>query len=421
MSVLADELGGGAVDQARRILELQEQLQLAQRRHTVLRRAEVLRDRLLAVAVEGGDAATLAVTCARLLGRPCAITGDDLAPIAGLDPADGSRWRPWITAPSLRQDPTVADLLRTFGPTQETLLPPVLHLDARHRLLVGPPTPTGARVWLAERPGGFTALDRLAVRHATTALALLAGPSGPTASEDLVPELLAGTADDAELERRARHAGLDVGAGIVVLCGPLPAERLLAALAAADLAVLTAKRREGMAVLVGADPELTPDDALAQVREVAGPAVSSSGLIRRVADIPGAWADARTAAAARELLGPGADAEAALGPARLLLGSGDRAAVDAFVQETLGGLLRGEDGADALLATLSASFDTSHSVGQTAEALGVHENTVRYRLKRVEDRLGRSLRRPEHRLAIEVAILVLRLRGDARVAGQYCR
>lgn len=101
----------------------------------------------------------------------------------------------------------------------------------------------------------------------------------------------------------------------------------------------------------------------------------------------------------------------ALGPAQLLL-TGDPRLLGRFVQETLGALANGRRATErSLLETLHAFFDCAQSIRRTAETLGVHENTVRYRLQRVEQLTERRLDRAEDRLSLQLAAMVTHLRA----------
>lgn len=64
-------------------------------------------------------------------------------------------------------------------------------------------------------------------------------------------------------------------------------------------------------------------------------------------------------------------------------------------------------GQPQLLATLLAHLSNSFDVTQTAEQLHVHPNTVRYRLKQIEELMGISLSDPH-----DVTNLVLALYED---------
>jgi DNA-binding PucR family transcriptional regulator len=68
--------------------------------------------------------------------------------------------------------------------------------------------------------------------------------------------------------------------------------------------------------------------------------------------------------------------------------------------------LEGESpGARAKLeATLAAFLDHHGHQGATAHALGLHQQTVRYRLGRLRDRFGSALDDPDHRLALRLAL-----------------
>jgi DNA-binding PucR family transcriptional regulator len=90
--------------------------------------------------------------------------------------------------------------------------------------------------------------------------------------------------------------------------------------------------------------------------------------------------------------------------------------VDRFVHETLGPLIdydarrKGE-----LLKTLEAYFDADGSVKSTGELLFAHPHTVTYRLKQVEKLTGWSLRAPEDKLRIQLALRAHRI-AQARAA-----
>jgi DNA-binding PucR family transcriptional regulator len=69
---------------------------------------------------------------------------------------------------------------------------------------------------------------------------------------------------------------------------------------------------------------------------------------------------------------------------------------------------------DSILTTLGVWFADEGSTSAAAERMHLHRNTVRYRLRRLEELTGRSLTQPtgvaELYLALE-AVRVLRLRG----------
>jgi DNA-binding PucR family transcriptional regulator len=81
-----------------------------------------------------------------------------------------------------------------------------------------------------------------------------------------------------------------------------------------------------------------------------------------------------------------------------------------IVQRVLGTVLElpAEDRA-VLLETLRVWFDNAGSAEQSAEKLYCHPNTVRYRLRRVQELTGRSLSEPYDVADLAAALQVLRL------------
>ncbi|MEK8172693.1 helix-turn-helix domain-containing protein [Streptomyces sp. M19] len=122
-------------------------------------------------------------------------------------------------------------------------------------------------------------------------------------------------------------------------------------------------------------------------------------------DLPGAWHEATAAArAARadERLGPVAE-WTAIGPYRLLTGL-PPIAPDPAVHPLL-------ERAHAQLArTAEAFLDRAGQASRTARALGIHRQTLYYRLSRVEQLTGLDLDAGEDRLLLHMALKAARLR-----------
>ncbi len=74
----------------------------------------------------------------------------------------------------------------------------------------------------------------------------------------------------------------------------------------------------------------------------------------------------------------------------------------AVVAEQLGPLVAHEGRAD-LLATLRAFVAADGNVAETAAACFVHKNTLRYRLKRLTDVLGRDPAEPDAKFHLRMA------------------
>jgi DNA-binding PucR family transcriptional regulator len=78
-----------------------------------------------------------------------------------------------------------------------------------------------------------------------------------------------------------------------------------------------------------------------------------------------------------------------------------------FVLRELGPLADGSDMSRRLVATLSAFYDEGSSFVRAARRLGVHENTVTYRVQRAEELLGHPV--SERRLELQVALRLVGL------------
>ena len=88
---------------------------------------------------------------------------------------------------------------------------------------------------------------------------------------------------------------------------------------------------------------------------------------------------------------------------------GDPEAMAGFVDEWLGPLLAHDQRrSQKLLPTLAAYLDAGAAQQATADALGVHVSTLKYRLGRIEAVAGRSLSDPDVRFQLQVALTAQR-------------
>lgn len=93
-----------------------------------------------------------------------------------------------------------------------------------------------------------------------------------------------------------------------------------------------------------------------------------------------------------------------LGVYRLLLALRERNELAPFVQETLAPLLADTRNGDALIETLEAFFASNGNLSEAARRLGLHRNSLLYRLTRARELLGHDLDDPELRLSLQLAI-----------------
>jgi sugar diacid utilization regulator len=100
-----------------------------------------------------------------------------------------------------------------------------------------------------------------------------------------------------------------------------------------------------------------------------------------------------------------------LGSGRLLLASSSRAEAERFAHDALGPLLTaGDDTMAELLRTLQVFFAGARSVRRAAERLGVHENTIRYRLARIHHLTGLAVGSDsDDDLTAHLALLIVRV------------
>ncbi|MFP4635617.1 MAG: PucR family transcriptional regulator, partial [Nitriliruptoraceae bacterium] len=103
-----------------------------------------------------------------------------------------------------------------------------------------------------------------------------------------------------------------------------------------------------------------------------------------------------------------------LGVYRLLSLVEDREELRSFVTETLGDLSRDDATNADLRRTLQALIDTGGNVAEAARRLHFHYNTLRYRIDKIEGIVGPFMTDPRTRLDVQLALLVLEMRGLER-------
>jgi DNA-binding PucR family transcriptional regulator len=92
--------------------------------------------------------------------------------------------------------------------------------------------------------------------------------------------------------------------------------------------------------------------------------------------------------------------------ARLIVSSGDRETLVDFARQKLGSLLSRGDFERVLLETLRAYVEGGFNQRTAAHLAFLHPNTVAYRLRKIEQRLGVSLEDPTLRLELTLAMQI---------------
>jgi DNA-binding PucR family transcriptional regulator len=85
----------------------------------------------------------------------------------------------------------------------------------------------------------------------------------------------------------------------------------------------------------------------------------------------------------------------------------------AFVRRELGDLVGSEHATRRLRATLRAYLKQGGDAAATGELLSLHANTVRYRIRQAEQRLGRGIN--HRRVQLELALEIISVLGIAEV------
>jgi GAF domain-containing protein len=152
---------------------------------------------------------------------------------------------------------------------------------------------------------------------------------------------------------------------------------------------------------------LVESSAGVRVRFAVTEAVSDPQLI------PQCYQEARLSAEIRPWQGSAVVDAAGLGAYRFIIGASSSRHVQDFSRRTLGKAIEHDRKRNGeLIGTLRTYFESRSSVSLAAQVLGVHVHTIQYRLSRLEELTGLSLRNAEERLTLELALRILDLSGS---------
>lgn len=352
---------------------------------------------------------------------------------------------PNLGDPTIHQHAAFREALSGLQRSRTCVVEPLPAAGLHQRLLVhavGTPNDVRGALVIVESGGRFHTLDaHIARRTAVNTAVCLANERRVSASAavsrtSLIGDLLRGGQSGEGARHTARAIGLDPDARHVlgVLSstdgvGPPGALDLSRALAGPGLDELTvaAEVADGVLVILPLDPaqgdEAAIDAAIARIERaldaVDAPKAVRAALSSACVDPTGfadAYADALQVRRCMRAFAEGVPrvlAADALGAGRLFVASTNREEAEQFAHRALGALRTDVPGDQALLATLQAFFESARSVGRASERLGIHKNTVRYRLARIEEVTGLTVRTDARdQLTAELALLVLQLRGE---------
>ena len=423
---------------------LRTSLDTATRQNRLLRRTAVAEHRLADAILGGGGLGAIVEVVSGLTGKPSALYDAHGQVIASSVP-ESSELEVTLLRDAAGEAGVRAGLDEVMAGASITV-EPILGGPIRRRHLVAPVDVRDERWgWLVivEHPGRLAAFDDFLLRRAATHLALeLAGrrqtaASGADGRSELAGRLVGGAAIDDDLRRQAEYLGVGIDTHRVIAYvdappGTFNPEAIAHAVAgrtATDVLV-TAGPDGGVVLLIEVGRDEAPSAAVRRVQGCLRQALGELGLEQRFAglsavcragaEFAGGYRMARQVARCIENVpsstGPRVLAACDLGPGRLFVANTRPEEMHRFVEDVLGTLLDDDEACAGLLRTLEAFYETGRSVRLASERLGVHENTVRYRLSRVHVVTGLDVAGDaDDQLSVQVALLVLRLEGHPGV------
>ena len=442
-------LAGIAILQAQRSSQMRANLITIARQNELLRHSSAIEERLTRLALEGATLQDIATVVSDLTGKPCAIHDADYRRLAAGAPASSEAPVPSVLEDARRSIPEVAEALAALKPNRQIIIGPLPAVGLLHRFLVTSIVVAG-REWgyltVMEFGRRLTALDIAASRHSATAIACelslerRAAVAERHERQALTRDLVNGLEDKACLVRRAELMGFRIASPHVVCllraeddAEPLCVEDASPAWAGVGQpgpVWTTTIPHGGLAVIVELDEDVPQAAALARIKDTVErlrlqldperhvlAAISSP--CRVPADYSCGYDEATRVLRFLTSLRRGQDAALSLlaandlGAGRLLLDMVDGADAERFTRNTLGPLLNPHSRLAAeLLCTVRVFFDSDRSIRTSAKRLGIHENTIRYRLARVLDLTGLDVAaNADTQLTVQVALSILHIQG----------
>ena len=447
LSLAFASLAAIAISQAMLTADLRATLSTAAQQNTTLRRAAALEDRLTKLVLDGANLSEIAASVTEMTGKACSIHDAEYRASRPCGArrrggrAEGARQ---LVAPRPGRPGGAAG---TDRPASERHRADQVG-GLNQRFLVAS-VKVGANEWgylvLVESQSRFGAKDMIVARRTATIIALelsgkrRAAEAESHAIEALARDLLHGSDDPCSLAHRSDYYGLALNQPHVAVLlslreqkthGRLSSARVAEAFARSspELRAFVAGVERGAAVVLELPEAPSRTEGVNAAKQIVHQVVEQlaadgsvtaaiSAVCRAAKDYPSAYEQARQISRAVSTFGSQDQihvlAADDLGAGRLLLGAADRAEADRFVADTLGALLDCRDTATKdLFATLQGFFACSRNVRRSAEMLGVHENTIRYRLSRIAEITHLDVvMNGDDQLAVQMALLILRLEG----------
>jgi purine catabolism regulator len=347
-----------------------------------LRQASAVRDQLGRFVLSGGRLDALPDVVAELASGDVAVIGPDgalMAASAGLVQEDAlALAEAWLTGGW--SSAAVAD-------PDWVIWPVVAEASALGCLVARlPGRMDSARVTALQYTANSAALEVLRRREAVDVAARM--------RRSFVTDLLSGSLEPAAARRRAAARGCrpDSRFVVAVASGRMEPAGLSERADVLEVGAIAVELRGACVVILPlADQESATADALAAALLDAGPDVhvGMSGPLDSLAELPAGFRQAEEALEAAQVFDRRIRVRRhpELGSLRLLAAV-PVAELHRFADDVLAPLERGEVRDGPLLATLSELIATGLNVAETGRRQESHYNTVRYRLRRLEEMLG---------------------------------
>ena len=398
--------------------------------------------KLTNAVLDGASIQTVVTLLGELSAKPVVLYDEDFRVLAWAAPPGLKMAEAPVLAPRVRDLPSVKETLATLSASRPSAVVPhtlAVGLGRRHLM---------CRLVIEGQPSGYLGIvevgrslehrDSKLAEHGATVLSLQIlserrqAEAEGQAREDYLSDLLHSTRDAEQLARRGPQFGVDlarphvlvrfvldaVSQNVSVSAGrKLVVRRLAATLGLTDPAAVSLP---GAVIALLRLPEGgTPEDlraAIAEVRESLAPRLHIrtaviSAVCRTAEDFPIAHREMREIDELARSFGwrGGVLTADELGLFRVIAASGRVKEAVHFAHGFLEPLRGDQD--DTLLATWRAFVRAEGKVQATAAGLGVHENTVRYRLGKIKRLIQRDPAGLDCLLQARMAFQILDLAG----------
>ena len=439
-------LAATAIVQAQLNAELRSTFSKVARQNDLLRRASALEDQLTELILSSSSLREVCHAMTALIKKPCALYDARFSLLASSAPdgiADQVSVR--LFEHDVRVSPLVAEELEELIAGNTRIIGPFPSLDISRRLLSVPivrnAEPLGYLI-VVEHRTRFGALDAMIARRAAAQIALDMGAERRSegakwhAVESFVAALLRGSHDEEWLRERSDYVNVALDAPRVVCLvqarerGMAPSARALSGelnRAGDRINTMLTPMGSELAAVIELESGCVSDaveaagERLRRSIEQLAPEldvlIAVSTPSERGDHLPRAYDEASQVMRCMRghLGGAGTHVLTAeeLGAGRLFLAMADAHDALQFVDRALGALLeQGDAKSYELLHTLHEFLAASGNARRAAERLGVHQNTVRYRIGRIEELTGLPVWSDSNaQMTAHLSLLVLRL-GD---------